>query len=225
MRVTVTGPDSLETPVSELAIIALPYNRDSIIQALESAAAGPRPHVAELDSLFAIFREPFVSYSAASMAERQLEDTLAALGAVLDTLPRNREEYRALYTRYTALHDSLPGVTARREELRERLGQVRSRVNPRIDSLRREVVQWENTTFASYEQETEAAARRSGKTPSQQITDATGWATFQLEGEDWWIYARAWDATDPNAQWYWNVPVTGDTVRLSSENGERRPRY
>ncbi|MGH7656889.1 MAG: hypothetical protein ACREL6_01555, partial [Gemmatimonadales bacterium] len=81
---TVTGPDSLETPVSELAIIALPYNRDSIIQALESAAAGPRPHVAELDSLFAVFREPFVSYSAASRAERQLQDTLAALGAVLD---------------------------------------------------------------------------------------------------------------------------------------------
>lgn len=211
--------------MSELAIIALPYNRDSIIQALESAAGSPRPHVTELDSLFAIFRDPFVSYSAASMTERQLQDTLAALGAVLDTLPRNREEYRALYTSYTELHDSLPAVTERRAELGERLDKVRSRINPLIDSLRREVVQWENSTFASYEQETEAAARRSGKTPMQRITDATGWATFQLEGDGWWIYARAWDATDPNAQWYWNVPVTGDTVRLDSRNGERRPRY
>jgi hypothetical protein len=31
--------------------------------------------------------------------------------------------------------------------------------------------------------------------------------------------------TDPNAEWYWNVPVQGDSLILSPENGRRRPRY
>jgi hypothetical protein len=41
----------------------------------------------------------------------------------------------------------------------------------------------------------------------------------------WWIYARAWDVQDPNAEWYWNVPVEGDSVVLTPANARRRPRY
>jgi len=42
----------------------------------------------------------------------------------------------------------------------------------------------------------------------------------------WWIYARSWDATDPNSEWYWNVPApAGDTLLLSSRSARRQARY
>jgi hypothetical protein len=39
------------------------------------------------------------------------------------------------------------------------------------------------------------------------------------------VYARSWDATDPNAEWYWNIPVEDDTLLLSSRTARRQPRY
>ena len=60
------------------------------------------------------------------------------------------------------------------------------------------------------------------------MTDTTGgdgWAHLTLAPGRWWIYARSWDATDPNAEWYWNVPVNADTLLLSSRTARRQPRY
>lgn len=54
---------------------------------------------------------------------------------------------------------------------------------------------------------------------------ADGWAHFTLPAGDWWIYGRSWDATDPNAEWYWNLPVIDDTLLLSSRTGRQRRRY
>lgn len=221
-----TDPDSQLTPVADLPVVVLPYDRDSIIDAMEARATSPRPHEAELDSVFRAFRDAFVPFARVTMAERQLRDTLAALNAMLDTLPRNGDAYREIYARVTSLHDSLPPIAERLHALTDTLDRVRRRANPRIDSLRRDVDRWEDTTFRGYEQATEAAAKRAGLTPEQQTTGPRGWATFHhLKGGPWWVYVRAWDATDPNAEWYWNVPVTGDTVRLTPENGVRRPRY
>ena len=41
----------------------------------------------------------------------------------------------------------------------------------------------------------------------------------------WWITARAWDAGDPNAAWYWNLKVDGDSLALTPANARRLPRY
>ena len=45
-------------------------------------------------------------------------------------------------------------------------------------------------------------------------TDSAGHATIRVGRGAWWVYARAWDVEDPNSEWYWNVRITGDTVRL-----------
>ena len=64
-----------------------------------------------------------------------------------------------------------------------------------------------------------------GSQPVTDTTDATGWAHFTLAPGTWWIYAQAWDTSDPNSQWYWNIPADRDTILLSSRTGRRRPRY
>ncbi|MBA3556217.1 MAG: hypothetical protein H0W29_15875, partial [Gemmatimonadales bacterium] len=36
VRVSIPGPDSVETPVSGIGLVALPYDRDSVLAALEA---------------------------------------------------------------------------------------------------------------------------------------------------------------------------------------------
>ena len=79
VRVLIPGPDSVPTPVSGLGLVALPYDRDSVLAALEARARTPRPPTAELDTLFAQFRGPFAAYSQAAFEAGRLRDTLAAL--------------------------------------------------------------------------------------------------------------------------------------------------
>jgi hypothetical protein len=85
--------------------------------------------------------------------------------------------------------------------------------------------QWEDSTYRGWDSIVERLAKSRALEPATDTTDATGWARFTLAPGKWWIYARAWDTSDPNSEWYWNLPVNGDTVLLSSRTGHQRPRY
>ncbi len=225
VRVSIPGPDSVETPVTGIGVVALPYDRDSVLAALEAAARTPRPATATLDSLFQAFRGPFTSYSTATFQTGRLRDSLAELESRLDSLPRNTLEYRELYAGFARLSDSLPAVQRRAEQARQRLDRARGDFVPRSESLRTVIRHWEDSTYQGYDSIVRNLALRRGKDALTDTTGADGWAHFWLGGGQWWIYGRSWDATDPNAEWYWNVAVQGDTVLLSSRTGRRQPRY
>jgi hypothetical protein len=94
-----------------------------------------------------------------------------------------------------------------------------------VDSLRAEVHAWEDAAYAGYDTLTEQLAKAERRPPLLDSTDTSGRAHFRLAAGRWWIYARSWDAADPNREWYWNVPVEQDTVRLDATTGLRRARY
>jgi hypothetical protein len=223
--VHIPGPDSIPTPVSGLGLVALPYDRDSVLGALEARAPTGRPPTAELDTLFAQFRGPFAAYSRAAFEAGQLRDTLATLRAKLDRLPRNAPEYRELYASFGRLSEELKEVEAREAETRQALDAARRRFVSRSDSLRARMRAWEDSAYAGYDSIVRGITARSGRAAVADTTGPTGHASLTLRGKPWWIYARSWDATDPNSEWYWNVPVTGDTVVLDPRSGRRRPRY
>jgi hypothetical protein len=223
--VLIPGPDSVATPVSGLGLVALPYDRDSVLAALETAAPSPRPATAELDSLFAQFRTPFAAYSRAAFDAGRLRDTLSALKTALDSLPRNAPAYRELYAGFARLSDSLRAAEGQETTTRKALDAARAKFVARSDSLRVRLRAWEDSAYAGYDSIVRRLAERSGREPAADTTDASGNAALTLRGAPWWIYARSWDATDPNSEWYWNVPVRGDTVVLDPRSGRRRPRY
>jgi hypothetical protein len=229
VRVLVPGTDSTPTaptPVSSVGLVALPYDRDSVLKALEQRARTPRPSTARLDTLFAQFRGPFTAYAGASFAAGKLRDSLAILKRRLDSLPRNSAEYRGLYSRFGDQQRALAAVERRRDSAQVALDRARKTFAERGDSLRRQVRQWENSTYEGYDGIVEGLARARGREPVTDTTNTDGWAHLTLAGKGpWWIYARSWDASDPNAEWYWNVPVSGDSVRLDPSNGTRRPKY
>jgi hypothetical protein len=225
VRVSIPGPDSLETPVTGIGLIALPYDRDSVLGSLEASAKSPRPATKTLDSLFAEFRGPFTEYSAATFRLGKLRDSLATVQHALDSLPRDRPEYGMLYARFGRLSDSLAAAQKRAETARVTLDRARVAFVSRSEGLRGAVRQWQDSTYRGYDSIVQRLARDRRREPVTDTTGADGWARLKLEPGRWWIYARSWDATDPNSEWYWNVPVSGDTLLLSSRAGRRQPRY
>ena len=225
VRVSIPGPDSVETPVTGIGLVALPYDRDSVLAALARNARSPRPDTTELQRLFREFRGPFTAYTATAFAAGQLHDSLERLKARLDSLPRGSDEYRERYADFGRLNDSMVALQGRSEQRRRALDQARAAFVERSETLRAAIRHWEDSTYLGYDSLTDALAAQRHLQPVTDTTGADGWAHFTLDGGPWWIYGRSWDATDPNAEWYWNVPVSSDTILLSSRAGRQRPRY
>ncbi|HET9727749.1 MAG TPA: hypothetical protein VFP28_12590, partial [Gemmatimonadales bacterium] len=198
VRVSIPGPDSVETPVTGVGLVALPYDRDSVLHALEQRARTPRPPTAPIESLFAAFRGPFAAYSSASIRLGHLRDSLAAAKAGLDSLPRDAPAYAQHYAVFGRLTDSLRVAQERAERARVALDQERRTFSVRGDSLRLRMRQWEDSTYQGYDSLVQALARRAAREPVTDTTGADGWAHLTLRPGRWWIYARSWDATDPN---------------------------
>jgi hypothetical protein len=223
VRVSIPGPDSVDTPVTGIGLVALPYDRDSVLARLEAGAKSPRPATATLDSLFAEFRGPFTGYSLATFRLSKLRDSLAMAQRELDSLGRDTPQYGMLYARFGRLSDSIRPAESRARETRAALDKARSVLASRSDSLRNLVRQWEDSTYRGYDSIVRALSR--GREAVTDTTGSDGWAHLRLKPGRWWIYARSWDATDPNAEWYWNVPASEDTLLLSSRTGRHQARY
>jgi hypothetical protein len=225
VRVSIPDADSVETPAAGVGIIALPYDRDSLLASLEARARTPRPNTAALDSLFAQFRGPFTRYTRLSYAASQLRDSLEILRTRLGSLPSGSPQHRTLSAQVRRMSDSVAAAERRAERSRDDLDKARREFVGRSDSLRARVRQWEDSTYRGWDSIVQSLTTAPAREAATDTTGATGWAQFILGPGRWWLYARAWDTGDPNAEWYWNIPVTEDTVLLSSRTGERRPRY
>jgi hypothetical protein len=212
-RVTVSvhipGEDGVETPVPGVRLVLLPYDRDSVLTALEARAPTPRPSTAALDSLFQAFREPFNAYLRLALASGRLR---AAADSARGSLAAE-------------LADSAARLAVEVERARETLVGWRDRIGPATDSLRRRISAWEDTAFRAYDSTTAAMVRASRRKPITDSTGADGRVTMGVPSGAWWLTARAINIQDPNAEWYWNVRVAGDTIRLRPANGRARPRY
>jgi hypothetical protein len=225
VQVLLPGVDGTLAPAPGVALIALPYDRDSVIAALEARAASPRPSTALLDSLFARFRDAYAALAAADAELRALQDSQAVITKRLDGLDRNSPAYREEYTASTAVARAVAAAERRRDAAEATKQEARAAFGPAADSVRQVLKGWEDSTYRDYERTTDRLARGSGVQPVTDTTGDDGHVTLSLKPSRWWIYASSWDVTDPNAEWYWNVPVQGDSLILSPENGRRRPRY
>jgi hypothetical protein len=225
VQVVIPGPDSVDAPVANLALVALPYDRDSILATFEARSPRPADVTRALDSLFRRFSGPFATFADAAYRVEKLEQSLARLKARLDSLPRTAPAYAELFGRFGAATDSLAEARRERDRAQQDLARVRTAVTPRMDQLRERMSAWKDSTYQGYDTLTQRLNRAIGREPVSDSTGGDGRARLDLPGGRWWIYARSWDAWDPNSEWYWNVPVTGNRVVLDRNSGRRRPRY
>lgn len=222
---SVPGQGPAGTPAAGFTFAALPYDRDSLIAAFEARATTPKPSTAPLDSLFEKYRAPFAHYTALVAESNRFADSMSALKARLDTASRTSPEYTGAYRQWTAWRDSMRAVDAQAAAARAALEKARPAFIAQSESLRAAIRAWQDSTLKGYNVAAESLVTRSHREPAADTTDAAGFGAVTLRGGPWWIYARSWDPADPNAEWYWNVPVTADTIRLDASTARHRPRY
>jgi hypothetical protein len=209
VRVLLPGLDSADAPVTGIGVVALPYDRDSVLKALRAGAAHPRPDTAALDSLYAAFRGPFGAFSRGAYVVGALKDSATRVEAGSPGGLR--------------LAAALKAAEAAEATARRSLDEARRPFDTRVPKLRQAIRAWEDTTYAEYGTVTRQLVQRAD--PVTDTTNAEGLAHLTPGNGKWWLYARAFDTNDPNAEWYWNVPVAGDTVRLTRANAQHHPRY
>jgi hypothetical protein len=225
VRVALPAADGTVEAARGVPLVALPYDRDSVIAALAARAASPRPDTSALDSLFGAFQRPFVAFAASNAHIRQLQDSLTRLKSQLDSMSREAAGYRVLYGTFVTLTSERTLAEHQRDSLQRSLSPARGALGPRADSLKAALRAWEDSTYRDYEQITQDLTRQSGRSAVTDTTSAQGTATLVLRKGRWWLYARSWDVADPNAEWYWNLPVQGDSITLTPANARHRPRY
>jgi hypothetical protein len=147
VRVSIPGQDSLETPAAGVGVIALPYDRDSVLASLEARAPTPRPPTAALESLFAKFRGPFTTYTNTSYAAGKRRDSLSQARRQLDTLSPQAPQYRLLQRQVQLLSDSVAATNARATRARVELDRARSQFVSRSETLRARGRDWEDSTY------------------------------------------------------------------------------
>lgn len=211
--------------MANLQLIALPYDRDSVLATFTARRPRPERESRQLDSLFVAFRGPFTVYASAAYRVQSRKRSLALLKARLDSLPRQSPAYDSLYRQFATGSDSVPAAEKRRDDAQRELSLARSKLAPRIDSLRQLMSRWEDSTYRGYDSVTKVLGSGIGREPMADSTGPDGKVTLHLPRGEWWVYARSWDAWDPYSEWYWNVPVTGERLVLDKNNGKRQPRY
>jgi hypothetical protein len=225
VQVLVPDLNGVETPLPGVEVAALPYDRDSVLRALEGRASTGRPHTRELDSLFQAFRQPFLAFARGAWQLELLHRLRDSLTAHRQKATPDSPGARELERRLVALDDSLRRLAPELEHRRAALGAARDTLWPRIVRLQPDVRRWELSTYAGYDTIVRGFVRDRLRLGLADTTNATGWAELQLSAGRWWLYARSPDPQDPNAQWYWNVPASGDTLRLRPATGRHLPRY
>jgi len=216
LTVTLPGAGGEVGPAAGVTVMALPYDRDSILASLENEAPTARPHTAELDSLFHLFRGPFGEATRlASQADR--------LGRLLRTV----EADPARSGEVPALRDSLATLERQRALAGARLDSLRREVGPRIDTLRAEVLAWERAAYRRYDEVTAALTSNRMVPAVSDTTRSDGIARLYLPpgSRRWWVHARSFNSGDPHSEWYWNIPVTGSHLTLDTATARLRPRY
>ena len=220
VEVTTEGDEGPQ-PQANVPVEFLPFDRDSVFNALDQQAEAPRPQMSDeleaasqrVTDLQTEWREIEAQWSAA-------REELRSLRARLDEVPSRSAEYRDLFQQFGQLEQRERRLNSQRQAAFDSFTAAQNQVSTRLDSF--SVVQrtWEDAAYADYFDI--KADLLGGKDVIADTTNAQGIATVSLPSGDWWAYARV---PVPDGELYWNVPVPDtDTLRLNESNGELRSR-
>ena len=221
VEVVTEGPDGELQPQANLPLDFLPFDRDSVFDALDAAAETPRPEMGEelqaasdrVLSLQAEWREAETEWS-------ETRDELRNLRERLDQIDPRDPDYRSLYDQFGQLEGREAQLDRQRKAAFDSFTTAQDEVSTRLDSFRVVLEAWENDAYSGYyDIEMELL---DGDEVIADTTNDAGRATATLPGGDWWVTTRA---PVLDGELYWNVPVPdADTLRLDESNATLRPR-
>lgn len=213
------------SPVEDMEVSFLPYDRDSIFTALDQAAQSPRPEIPEeLRDQFDQVIEAQRQWREAEDDWSRLRDSLEDLSEQMEGLNRTSREYMAAFDRFEEVEGRVAQLERQKDEYFERFDSLQRATVERADSIRVEIRNWEEQAYHGYMDLTDSILRARGAEIRRDTTDGRGIARAHLPAGTWWVYART--TPGPYEELYWNlrvVPSETDTLLLSRENAEIRP--
>lgn len=221
------GPSTGEAqPVEDVVVEFLPYDRDSIFEAMAGRADEPEPTIPQdLREQFDEVIEAQQTWRQAEARWSQLRDSLKQLSQQMEGLDTQGREYLQLFEQFNELEKRVTALDQRRGRLFARFDSLQKATVARADSVQSVIQTWEDEAFDGYTGVVDSLLTARDVEIRTDTTDAQGYATVSLPGGDWWAYAR--HTPGPFEELYWNehfVPSQADTLILDRENAEVRPR-
>jgi hypothetical protein len=215
------------TPIANLPVRAIPYDRDVVFDSLRAAYSEPEPEIpptllALQDSIAAASTQ----YSSLENQWSTARDSLKSLSDRLRTMSRASGEYRIAFRDFneqesveTQAKRQMDAAFARYTSLQNRFASTANEVR-----LRRE--QWADEAYAPIDTVVFLKLDALGRDVAEDTTNANGVGRFRLKTGEWWIHARY---ELPFEELYWNVPVEvrrGDpiVVELNRSTAQVRPK-
>lgn len=226
-----TAPEGGQpTPITNLPIRALPYDRDAIFDSLATAYGTPEPEIpADLLALRDSINVAQQQWSTMNARWGTLRDSLLSIRQQMDRIGnRASGQYVVLFRLFGDVEREEQAAKRASDQAFARFESLQARSQARADSLRLAREQWAVAAFADYDRVVADRLRESRLQEYADTTDESGVAVFRgLRSGRWWFHAR-YDL--PFEELYWNVPVEvagGDplVVQLTRQNAEVRPRF
>ena len=213
------------TPVANLPIQLIPFDRDLIFDSLAQAYERPEPVFPEevaimRDSLF----EARDDWSTAEAEWLTVRDRLETISREMGQFSQAEARYRELFFEFEEQETRLRQAEQRRDSAFEQYDRLQQDVLEEVNQARLVQEQWEDEAFEPYGEVLVARVRDSGRDILADTTDATGMVRMRPPPGEWWVFARHRVATE---ELYWNIRVDlqrGEpvTLRLTHENAETR---
>lgn len=221
----VTEGDTAQQPVEDLVVTFLPYDRDSIFEALTARAEEPEPQMPDdlLDQYDQV-QQAQQTWREAESRWAVFRDSLKQLSQAMEGLDRRSREYLQLFEQFNELEGQERQLNAQKDRLFERFDSLQKATVARADSMQAVIRSWEDVAFADYTEITDSILEARGVEIREDTTGADGYASMSLPAGEWWAYTRY---QLPFEEYYWNLRVDsvfGDTIILSRENAEVRRR-
>lgn len=217
--VTTEGADGPE-PQANVPIQVLPFDRDSVFDALDSQASTPRPEMsAELQAERARVAELQAQWQDVNRQWAEARDNLQQLSDRLRNMDSRDPDYRRLFDQFNQGESQVNRLTRELDSSFEEFTSAQEAVAAATDSFKIVRDLWEDEAYVDYfDIQTELLG---GAEVLEDTTDASGMATVPVSGGDWWVTTRV---PTTAGELYWNVRVSGDTVTLNESNGVTRDR-
>ncbi|MFQ5690753.1 MAG: hypothetical protein ACE5HQ_10825 [Gemmatimonadota bacterium] len=213
-------------PMKDRPVRFLPFNRDSVFDALAARAEEPEPVVPE--DLKEAFNEVSKLQQEWRQAEAEWSDVREQLKSLSERMrrmdPRSRE-YRRLFDQFNSLDRREKQLDRAKKQAFGKFDKLQKASLARADSIRAVRESWEDVAFRDYQSIVDSILSAEGKEIYEDTTGADGYVTQRLPSGDWYVHTRY---SIPFGELYWNLlinPAEVDTVRLTRENAEERLQF
>jgi hypothetical protein len=224
VRAESEGADGTPQGQAQLIIRMLPYDRDSLFDALAAQAAEPEPQppadLIELRDSVSAARE---RWTEAEGIWNEVRSEMQDLSQRMQNMNRASAEYARLFSRFDELDRQVGRLERMQSQYFDQFTELQSTYRSRADSFNAVIQSWGDVAFDMYNDVVDSLTEALGE-ELEDTTDASGWAYFRVPRGTWWVHTRSALVFE---ELYWNVRYrsTGgvDTLIIDASNAELRP--